>query len=465
MKKILSSYMILIGLIGAFTHPSFAAQPVPELLATPHATTGSVGSLHTGHAVNAIGQVVSAAYFTVWPDRATHADIWVTDGTAEGTHIATGGINANGAMFVSASLGIFFASANTAGGYRIFRTNGTSASIQALSDDNFPISQFLGLVDDQPVVVVPSAAGTLAIWRIDPATAAKFMLSTVAIGIAYPIDEVILTDHHGLIISTLFSGPTNTYQVTSFASDGSQAVTLPPPNAATYWYYPHHWGAGSRIACAETINQQLDCSDGTITGTHQPISPATGTSVPLQDGTDYYRLGDRLLFMPSPSIPQNMYVPWVTDGTDAGTFPVTAGFIEDWHICSDDHSGGVYFRGHDYPTQHENLWYTDGTQAGTRQIMDITSMATSCSMNGSGIAANGIAYLQLGTTLYRSNGTMIGTAPVVGSPILPVGNYGNLYQGIVGLGRWLVFYAPASATQQGLWRLDLDPIFNDKFGD
>lgn len=458
----------------AWAISGLAATPAPELIATlPSSSSYPASDLHLGHAINSLGLVVPAAFFSVQAQNDSHVQVWVTDGTVEGTHpgATSPDFNADGGLFASASLGAFFASSTSATTYEIFKTNGPTSTTQPLSNNSFFVSRLVGLVDGQPVVVGPGPADMLSIWKIDPSSAAKALLGSFTL-LGNP-PEIALTDDTGLVISTLLTSQSDTYQVTSFKVDGSPAIVVPVPLPNIYWSYPHHAGTGSKLVCAEgftnypSLNpvQELYCSDGTSTGTHRP-TPASelGNGVALQDFRTYYRLGDRLIFYATSLSPSFHFTPWVTDGTDAGTVALIDQSVGGWRICSDDRAGGVYFSGYAYPDSHTYLWYTDGTRAGTHHVADITSTPNSCALIGTAINHGGVAYLEIGTTLYRSDGTAAGTFPVAGSPSLT--SYANSsIQGIIALGRWLIFYAPASATQQGLWRLDLDQIFNDKFGD
>jgi hypothetical protein len=75
---------------------------------------------------------------------------------------------------------------------------------------------------------------------------------------------------------------------------------------------------------------------------------------------------------------------------------------------------------------------------------------------------SGIAYLPVGTALYRSDGTPAGTYLIGGTP--PLARYWSTRShGMSILGRWLVFVGLDAAERGVLWRLDLDPIFTNGF--
>ncbi|MEP7097048.1 MAG: hypothetical protein ABI748_05240, partial [Dokdonella sp.] len=397
--------------------------------------------------------------------------IWVTDGTPGGTHpaasvdVRTG----SGGLLTASSLGAFFSGNTPGNGWQIFRTDGPEVSSHALTSVAQGVTNIIGLVDGQPTFVQASQPGSASVWRVQDASGAVTELTNVP-----NYAEFAVTDHVGFAISTL-SSPDNARQVESFRADAAPPTILPVPPPSTYWYYPHHMGSGSKLACAETYTQyvsqnsvqELYCSDGTVAGTHRPVPPALGTGVQLWDFTEYSRIGDRLLFY-APASPTLQPGLWVTDGTDEGTFPLLAlveSDVQGWMPCSGDQSGGVYFLGSPYenPDNSSFLWYTDGTASGTYQVKRMGSGQYSCAVLGTTTGIHGTAYLQIGTTLYRSDGTSVGTFPVAGAPTLQTFSYTKSWQGIASIGRWLVFFAPISTTELGIWRLDLDPIFSDGF--
>jgi ELWxxDGT repeat protein len=124
-----------------------------------------------------------------------------------------------------------------------------------------------------------------------------------------------------------------------------------------------------------TGSVEIWSTDGTPAGTVRAITAASGVRDPkaltVVDGRLYFaarRLGD----------PSGRVLPWVSDGTDAGTMP-----LADVELGADSFAplnlerpafvqfdDRVYFAASD-PVHGEELWATDGTPAGTALVRDI----------------------------------------------------------------------------------------------
>ncbi|MDF1798482.1 MAG: hypothetical protein P1V81_04850 [Planctomycetota bacterium] len=158
-------------------------------------------------------------------------------------------------------------------------------------------------------------------------------------------------------------------------------------------------------------------SDGTAAGTSlvTDLEPGPGSSSPINLTT----VGSGLCF--SAEALGKGPEPWVTDGTPAGTVQLAdtlpgstgGGLLRPTTGTSSGvalfHAVGVDFFGSTQPS----LWRTDGTQAGTTQLLVLpgTTLASSVS---SSIEYGGAIYLVVdtlghGRELWRSDGTVAGT--------------------------------------------------------
>lgn len=444
-----------------------AAVAVPEvLMAFPGSNSGNNSNLDfkVGLALDGQGEAVASAFFNVVSSDHQTVELWVTDGTPEGTHPAA--LNRiSGNQSVAADVGIFFTGYDESDELQVFRSDGPVASTRALTQEAVLANSLKGVIGDDALLSRAGPAGQSALWRLDGGTGTPTLMGLLpgnGLEWATPNQHVVAISQPDAI----------TYAVTSLPGNGSPPFEIPVPGPGTSWDYPHRMGAGPRIAClkafthysAMDIRQELNCTDGTAQGTRIPAPVPGGPGVPLMDGVAFHPVGDKLM------IDGVLGSVWITDGTDAGTFALIDGYTENWHPCSDGHSGSIHFTA--FRNSENQLWVTDGSRTGTHQVLSFPTTGYSCDKKGSIVPGSSLAYLQIidsiegGIHLFRTDGTAAGTAMVDGSPeLLGPGWYYGPLQGNVALGRWLVFAAPISANQDGLWRLDLDPIFADGLDD
>jgi ELWxxDGT repeat protein len=149
---------------------------------------------------------------------------------------------------------------------------------------------------------------------------------------------------------------------------------------------------------------------------------------------------------------RNGYSVWRTDGSAAGTFPLTD---PEEQVCRAEFAelnGRSYFAAGD-PEHGCELWSSDGTAAGT-EVLDV--IPGSGGLNPSGlIAAEGQLYFkgfdQHGQELWRSDGTVAGTALV--ADVAPGGGFGILSDPVA-LGGRIYFIASDGVNPSTLWSSD-----------
>jgi ELWxxDGT repeat protein len=456
--------LLLCGLLACAA--TCAATPAAEVLVafpeTPYMFNGLRPEL--GWTTNSKGDRVPALYFSVRSETPPTYRMWVSDGTSEGTHpAASSGLNVIGISRVSQTIGAFFTADDGSGSAQVFYTQGTESSVRQLTQIPVNASTLAGVIGNDALLTRPGTTGQSTIWRVNGDTGVAIPLGLL------PGSNGELATAGGNIIAPSRSGAVNDH-VSSFPDAGSSILDLVVPSPSTIWDYPHRIASGSRIACfkafthydAVNVRQELYCTDGTTIGTTRPADSG-GTGIPLWDDVTFHPLGEKFLFYGVAGAPYGS--PWFTDGTNSGTYPLLDGYTSSWSSCSIDRSGRIYFVA-DRNGEGKELWVTDGTLEGTQKINGIPGNYSGCSWKGTSVSTSGMAYLQFDQTLMQTDGTTEGTVPVAGVPDLRyVGTQNDPFVGIVALGRWLVFAAPVSATQGGLWRLDLDPVFAGGFED
>lgn len=211
--------------------------------------------------------------------------------------------------------------------------------------------------------------------------------------------------------------------------------------------------------------RELWKSDGTDAGTVmvKDINPGSSTGMP--NGVPLSNslwLGNRLLFVANDGASGEEL--WVTDGTEAGTV-----LVKDIHPGNSKSNigfltvlnGQALFRANDGVSGNE-LWVSDGTEAGTRLFKNLNPGAA----DGLHFAAADFTVFQnkmiftandgvTGREIWITDGTETGTvlfADVAAGP--PESNPSNFHV----IGNNLFFFAATAATGRELWKYDLTSV-------
>lgn len=458
---------LAVGLLAVASLAALAA-PRPEILLSPpdDLSRGFGNNLVSGFALDASGSVVPAAYLRSWSESRQAYVLWVTDGAAAGTHLAaTVPVGEPGApmLLATGSVGAFFIGHDDQAGWQVFRTNGPASSAHVLTNIPEEVSWIVGVIDGKAIISKQLPDLSAELFAVDPDTGALSDLGHAAgrYPNAFATQDAVIT-----VGQPVF--PQTGYIVTSFPQAGGPfALPVPPPNVE--WKNPHALGGSGRLMCAKAYTEypsttvaELYCSDGTVAGTRRPTP--SGMGMRLLDNVEFHLMGDRVLFQGMlNNVPPRLL--WSTDGTDAGTQALTQSGIDDYPPCTDGPNGTYFITGDNGGESGQSrlfITHTDGTTAGTHTILQLPNTSGLCGTLGVDSSRSGIAYLPVGTTLYRSDGTPAGTYPVDGAPMLRLSASSGAHSMSI-VDRWLVFVAFDEQDRGVLWRLDLDPIFTNAF--
>ncbi len=171
-----------------------------------------------------------------------------------------------------------------------------------------------------------------------------------------------------------------------------------------------------------TGTQFLDapCADSTSCGTQPALIAASGNG----DSGSTGGAGELLFF--TTEIDVFSYLLWRSDGTRAGTFPLTTPALR--LDAAGDQPGAyarigkeLYFSGCDSFESHCGLWKSDGTVAGTGKVADLDDGSpVGLTLLGRKIFFFTDSGVDL-TALWVSDGTGGGTLPLVVDPSAPLG--------------------------------------------
>jgi ELWxxDGT repeat protein len=399
---------------------------------------------------------------------------WVTDGTNAGTHPVTDlnpgagssilfyNAGPSGKDAVAAPWGGFvFVADDGAHGPEIWKTDGTAGGTSLLKDitpGSSGSSPFgLTAVNGKVVFAATDPVHGTELWATDGTPAGTLLLQDVWPGGSSSDPREVTT----VGSQAFFRASDGTHGAELWATDGTAAGTrlvkdLAPgsadslPLSSTQYLFTSL--GGHLLFYAPAAGATFWTSDGTGAGT-QPLTASSG-SWPYVDvvssSTDSFGVAAGRLFFRGAFYPSI----WVTDGSTAGSykvldvpletsaFPVSDGTLEPEAIA--DLGGALLFQATDTTVNYE-LWRSDGTAAGTSQVKDLTGDAFS-SRPGHFHVVNGRLVFSTFGQLGLSDGTEAGTRIVPGSSVLSFATKP--------LGSELFFFSQPAGGPQGLWKTD-----------
>lgn len=323
-------------------------------------------------------------YFSA--DDGVHGrEVWMTDGTADGTRMladirpGTPGTPGSSPMSLTVADGkLFFQADDGQHGTELWVSDGTAAGTHMVKDigdkpaGSFPYDP-TAVGDGLFFSATDSKHGT-ALWRSDGTAAGTVLVKDFFPGgFDPPVPVPILPDHFmaagDRLFLTAWDGTGSYSQL--WVTDGSEAGTVKLLDGLGE--DPRSGHTVSLVVAGETLffnrGDDLWKSDGTPQGTVLVKDlPSTGFSVPKQ----LHAVGDEVAFIARTG--QNGYELWMSDGTEQGTRLVKdiAPGGTDANIANVTVVGDTLFFTADDGVHGGSLWRSDGTAAGTRMVTDIT---------------------------------------------------------------------------------------------
>jgi ELWxxDGT repeat protein len=372
------------------------------------AGTHLVATLETdpGYSASPMGFVAfgGSVYFLATTQAGGDA-LYATDGTSAGTTrvkvIDPGSSSGNLSPLRVAGGAMYFRADDGSHGAELWRSDGTTAGTSLLDDIN-PSGD--GQPDDLTVAgndLYFSADDGVhgdELWTTDGTQAGTRMVSDLnPSGSSYPSE--LSWDGTGL----WFQADDGTHGAQPWTSDGTQAGTTSQPLATGGTaQITSAARAGAKLVAASfdsvAVDVHLVVTDGSAGGTHT-LSQA------FHDVEDLVSLGDEAYFQGR--LQGGLAELWVTDGTDAGTHPVTSDHtsMEEGPFLS---AGKLWFTSPDNVST-DQVWSSDGTDAGTQQVTDDAQVgdARQLAPYGDGVAFE--AENHTGTQAWVTDGTSGGT--------------------------------------------------------
>jgi ELWxxDGT repeat protein len=391
------------------------------------AVPGVLVDLYSGSGVAYLHSYGGGVLFASASMEDTGKELWFSDGTGAGTYLvkdiqpgsASSGLYPH--RFTDAFGYVFFAAEDGTHGREYWRTDGTPEGTLMLGDI------FPGESDSDPRVLVDASAGLLfraddgehgnELWVTDGTPGGTALLKDIRIGPddSYPDGGFLASDG-----TTYFSAYTEEHGRELWTTDGTTDGTALLADLNTYtdgsdpsdvvkvgdvWYFAADYGERGPV---------LWRTDGTDAGTYT-VRDIAGGETPLYP-TDLFAFGDRLVFSGRSDTGRE---PYISDGTAAGTHLLKDLVPGDRN--SEPHflaqvGDKLLFAARD---EHgvEQLWLTDGNEAGTHVIEGQYPPGGFQWVAGAAIVVGDMAYfaaddLEHGSELWKTDGTLEGTTLV-----------------------------------------------------
>lgn len=304
--------------------------------------------------------------FSAYGDTATGQELWISDGTIDGTHILKdilpGKLGSTPINITAVGNKAFFLASEKIYNPQLWVTDGTERGTIRLS--NIDTDKYggaagpLATIDDHVLFWANHAGNTLDLWVSDGKA-------------------------QGTVPILTFNGP-----------------NIPQTNGFVAYHNKIYF-----IAAFQSVKGQLWATDGTASGTELVDS----FTIPSPSYGRMNACNDRLYFAATDTL--HGLEPWVSDGTKAGTHIFTdlypgpgSGYTGSGCFA---YNGLTYFSGTD--GSNKGMYATDGTPTGTHFV---TSTSAAFADNYNTIFNNRMYFMGDSLALYVSDGTSNGTYPV-----------------------------------------------------
>ncbi len=328
------------------------------------------------HSPSMQGAVWNNLYFYAGRSQYNEKELWVTDGTSEGTtmlkDINPGNPSSDPADFVSISNGVLFTAKDPAHGKELWFSDGTPEGTYLVLDiyegtQTSSIQRLIPLGEEVIFVAASIENDGLALWKTDGTAEGTFSFFDPIDGGSVLVGE----DYHELNGNLLLSLSIPAYGQEPWITDGTEEGTflLMDIRVGNFTSSPSgYYAVGNQVffkANDSNIGIELYRTDGTPEGTSlvKDISLGSSSSNPQA----FVELNDELFFKATASGEEAL---WKSDGTEVGTVIVSD--LENGEMGDEIVRIGdlIYFAA-DLPAEGIELIQSDGTTEGTLLVDDV----------------------------------------------------------------------------------------------
>lgn len=390
--------------------------------------------------IQIVAATESSVFFVVVSSNASRRDLWQTDTAGDAHKLAVLRSHANDYQpeyFVVWQNALFFPAEDSVHGRELWRSDGTLAGTAVLADVNAGVKgsspRAVVLANDRLLFSADDTAHGAELWTSDGSAEGTRILADISLTTAqHSSNPAEFTEFKGWVYFRAADSDATSKLWRTRGSAGAVEVVLDntgqPVNGPTLFTQ-----AGGLLyfrAGRPGLGEELWRSDGTAEGTYQvaDLAPGAASSSP----EEIVGVGDLVFFCTSTYLerPEGLITPgqlWRSDGTPAGTFPITGGdSLPMVNRASELVTDGklLYFIAASVvsPTSGDpKLWRSDGTRLGTFQLIDTTPSNNNSSDTRAPVAFQGFMWFTAyddarQSGLYLTNGTREGTVLVHHSP-------------------------------------------------
>ena len=359
--------------------------------------------------------------YLFWAHDGAHGiELWITDGTPKGTRllrdVCPGACSGARGLWTELNGRLYFTAEDSAHGYELWSTDGTEAGTRLALDlcpgscSAYPFAPFL--LGGRLLFMADDGQTGDEIWSTDGTAAGTARVSD------FEEDDIVTDFFEGEILNgqLLFSARENPYGAELWRTDGTTAGTqlVRDINASdrggSFVNGLHALGDSAIFLADDGVHgYELWRSHGPGPGASlvREITPGEEPRY-SPDGLTAEAAGGGLFFFSSGL--------WRTDGTEAGTVQLLG--PETQPCCLRAVGASVFFAADD-GVHGEELWTSDGTVAGTRMVEDLYPDEPGSKPRNLTQFQGKLYFTANGPDdsvgeLWRSDGTEAGTVPVKG---------------------------------------------------
>ena len=411
-------------------------------------------------------------------------ELWVSDGTSAGTHIVKDiypGYYTSGSNLINNNSGVsnitscngkaFFSANDGVNGYELWSSDGTDAGTAMVKDiyaaGSSAAPSNLACVNNKLVFSANNGSSGVELWVSDGTSAGTTMLKDIYAGASGSSPSGAYS-FGGKVYFQAQDG-TNGYEL--WATDGTTVGTtmiknINPGASSSSPAYFTAMGGKVYFNALDSRGGELWVTDGTTVGTLLVADINQTAPGASSSPKDLYAWNNKLYFdADNGSIGRE---PYVSDGTNSGTslirdmFPGISDMLDQSNALTNTPyftgtTAGLFFTANS-PVYAQEMWITNGTDAGTHIVVDANSLP-GYSYASSSIAFNGKIYFAASSAYF---GQELWTTDLAGNtaqmidiyPGAPSGMKVDTQHNMVVFNNRLYFTARNSTNGYELWSTD-----------